>query len=887
MRILPLQRPLTAIVFVVLLTSCRHSDVVAPEPEVDTLHLSASELLTHDELQLLRIPNIGHHELRILSPTILELEMITSKPEDKAPTDWDFSELKGEDRLPEKTQFQVVVDSKPDAVDYVGFRRRVLYAPLKKRDLRIGAWLILTLDSPVPSGSSVSVTDPDQELWKSDLHFQATASEERWSPAIHVSQAGYDIQLPKRAMVGYYLGSMGEMDLGGVASYQIKDIRTGKSVYSGNLKLRKDVGWTYSMTPYQVVMEADFSGLKAPGLYRLYVTGMGASLPFRIDGAVPALLARTYALGLYHQRCGAANALPFTRFVHQPCHTAPAEVPTPEFSAVERELDSALAHFLDNPRHTAPPLKSIGASLYPFVRTGTIDVSGGHHDAGDYSKYTINSAALIHLLVFAADNFPGAGDLDNLGLPESGDGKSDLLQEAGIEAAFLSKMQDIDGGFYFLVYPRNRKYESDKLPDHGDPQVVFPKTTSVTAAATAALAQIGSSPRFRAEYPAEAARYVQQAIKGWKFLERAWARYGMDGSYQKITNYGDFAMHYDEMAWAAAELYLATGDKSFDTKLEAIYNPSDAGTLHWKWERMFESYGCAARSYAFGARSGRVATSKLSPAYLEKCRNQILLASKDLELWSESSAYGTSFPTATKRFRTAGWYFSTANAFDIAVAYQLEPSERKMSAIAANITYETGCNPVNMMYVTGLGWKRQHEIVHQYAQNDRQLLPPSGLPLGSVQEGFAYLEPYKKELTELSYPSDGAKDDPYPFYDRWGDSFNVRTEFSIPIQGRSLGVLAWLMARSAVSHQGWRTASSAIVGLPKSARTGQKLTARVVATGMNVSDAQIIWESDMVPISTGENCTITPQTRGNHWVEAEAVWPDGRRVSAAWEISIN
>jgi len=41
---------------------------------------------------------------------------------------------------------------------------------------------------------------------------------------------------------------------------------------------------------------------------------------------------------------------------------------------------------------------------------------------GDYSKYTINSAALIHSLIFAVDAFEGAGDLDNLGLPESGDG---------------------------------------------------------------------------------------------------------------------------------------------------------------------------------------------------------------------------------------------------------------------------------------------------------------------------------------------------------------------------------------------------------------------------------------------------------------------------------
>src|SRR6059036_4331260 len=107
--------------------------------------------------------------------------------------------------------------------------------------------------------------------------------------------------------------------------------------------------------------------------------------------------------------------------------------------------------------------------------------------------------------MFAVDAFPGVAALDNLGIPESGDGISDLMQEAKWEADFLVKMQDADGGFYFLVYPRDREYEYDVLPDHGDPQVVFPKTTSVTAAAVAALAEAASSPLFKAQFPDRAA----------------------------------------------------------------------------------------------------------------------------------------------------------------------------------------------------------------------------------------------------------------------------------------------------------------------------------------------------------------------------------------------
>jgi len=118
----------------------------------------------------------------------------------------------------------------------------------------------------------------------------------------------------------------------------------------------------------------------------------------------------------------------------------------------------------------------------------------------------------------------------DLGLPESGDGISDVLQEAKWEADYLAKLQDADGGFYFLVYPKTREYESNVLPDHGDAQVVWPKNTAATAAAVAALAQCAGSPEFKRHYPAVAAKYLQQAQLGWQFLTRAIARYGKAGS---------------------------------------------------------------------------------------------------------------------------------------------------------------------------------------------------------------------------------------------------------------------------------------------------------------------------------------------------------------------
>jgi hypothetical protein len=559
-----------------------------------------------------------------------------------------------------------------------------------------------------------------------------------------------------------------------------------------------------------------------------------------------------------------------------------------KFASANESLAKESANYKDNPRHTAPQLKNVAASLYPFVNRGPVDVRGGHHDAGDYSKYTINSAGFIHHLVFAADAFPGVAALDNLGLPESGDGKSDVLQEAKWEADFLAKMQDADGGFYFLVYPRGREYESDVTPDKGDPQVVFPKTTAVTAAAAAALAQCASSPAFKKEFPEASRQYLEHAKKGWDFLERAIAKYGKDGAYQKITHYGDEFMHDDELAWAACELYLATGELGYQKKLLEWLNPADPNTRRWGWWRLYDAYGCAIRSYAFAARTGRLKREQLNQGLLEQCEDEIAAAGQDQLHWAQASAYGTSFPIEAKRFRNAGWYFSSDAAFDLAVACQIDypakadPRPQMVEAIISNLNYEEGCNPVNVTYLTGLGWRRQREIVHQYAMNDRRILPPTGIPLGNIQAGFGWNNVYEKELDEVNYPRDGAEDNPYPFYDRWGDAFNLSQEFVILNQARALGYLSWLMAQTPLKGQAWKSAVAHIE--VNKTGGGGVLAATLQAPGLDLSSARIVWEANDEEPTFGSAFRSVPGKAAIHWIEAEAQLPDGRRVFAAREF---
>jgi hypothetical protein len=840
----------------------------------------------------LRLPEIGDSSLYVLSPTVLELTLVTTKQPDPAGViDWNFTQGKSLN-LPPANAFVVRADGKEIAVSEVGFKRRALYAPLRRRDFRIGAHLYLKMASPLPDNANVEVLNPDASFWPVFRNFTAKTDPLRWSSAIHVNQTGYTIGLPKRAMAGYYLGTSGELSITG--KFSIIKADSGKPVFTGDLRTRKEVGFNFPT--YERVVEADFSAFNIPGEYRLAIGGLGASFAFRIDEGTSMAFLRTYALGLYHQRCGASNALPFTRFTHDPCHIALADIPTPAFKATEAILKHMASDQPPREREFGPKLASIETSLYPFVRQGKIDVSGGHHDAGDYSKYTINSAALIHHLVFAADSFPGAGDLDNLGLPESGDGKSDLLQEAKWEADFLAKLQDSDGGFYFLVYPREREYEDNVLPDKGDPQVVFPKNTSATGAAVAALAQIASSPRFKKQFPEAASMYLKKARLGWKFLETAQSKYGNDGAYQQITHYGHEFLHDDEIAWAAAELYLATGQKSFQERLLKNFDPTSRDTKRWTWWRLYEGYGCAIRSFAFGARSGRIEPNKLDPDFLQKCESEILAAGKEQARFSHESAYATSWPDPDKKFRNAGWYFSMDRAFDLAVAAQLDfpelmnPRTEFLDAVVGNMNYEGGCNPVNVTYLTGLGWKRQHEIVHQYAMNDWRDLPPSGIPLGNIQGGFMFQHHYQKELGEVTHPPDGAEENPYPFYDRWGDSFNTATEFVVVNQARGLATLAWLVGQ-ATNHPALseKPAQTTLQLRVTQGTNGQASIQIAAPLQRSLAQARIVCEVE------GENarfadrsgkCDFANIQPGAHWVEVESQWPDGYRLYGRERMTI-
>ena len=756
----------------------------------------------------LYLPIVGDNQLKILNRRVIELTYIVGKTTPTSSVSaWNFVDSSFLYTPP--TGLTVTVDSVPVGIVSTEFKRRPLYAPLEERDLRILAQLYITVNRDINSGSTVSVTNPDKTLFPPAVVFSETKSSIRINPAIHVAQCGYESSMPKFASIGYYMGSGNELDVTYLtqSKFSIVDSVTKREKFTGSISLRKDVGYNYTPTPYQKVLQVDFTPFKASGSYQLLLPDLGCSLPFFIGDGVLLNLSRTMTLGFLNQRCGYNVKLPYSRHEHTECHKRPAYIPVPSSN-----FTTTWNMIADN----SNDIKSPSDMLYPYIKTGSIDVSCGHHDAGDYSKYLISSGIIIHSLTFAVDNV-NAGAYDNLGIPESGDGKSDVLQIAKWEADFVLKMQDLDGGFFTLCYPKDMSYELNSSlqgTNVGEEQCVWPKSVWATGIAVGALAELASSPTFKQQFGLAAVNtYLTASVKGWEFIMNSITKYGIDGAHQQIRN---SPLDSKEcISYAAASMFTATGNKIYHDKLLEWFDPNDPNTIKWSWMRLYQYYGCAIRNYAFAVKSGRRNVAELSSQYLMKCENQITASANDILKYSTSNAYGAALPLESKGYSggTVGWFYVTEQCFDLVTGYLLNAKQEYINAGMLNVNYLGGCNPVNISTLSGFGLKRPRTFVSQYQLNDYRIMPPNGFIQGSISPGVPMLGNYttpdgKNELSTLIFPQDYVNTSKYPFYDRFTDTWNTTDEWTVaPAIGKGLPFSLWLTNFTNKKSQPWNPSS--------------------------------------------------------------------------------
>lgn len=218
--------------------------------------------------------------------------------------------------------------------------------------------------------------------------------------AIKVNQVGFLPQAQKLAVVQQSRD----------AGFEVVDA-AGKAIFKGTLS-----GASHWEPSGETVSVADFSAVTQPGSYRLKVADR---------------LSDAFSVGADNYRALNGAALKAFYFNRS------AIALTPQFAG-------AWARPAGHPDDKVLVHSSAASKARP---AGTaISSPKGWYDAGDYNKYVVNSGISTYTLLAALEHFPGWFKQD-IGIPESGNGVPDILDEAMWNLEWMLTMQDPqDGG---------------------------------------------------------------------------------------------------------------------------------------------------------------------------------------------------------------------------------------------------------------------------------------------------------------------------------------------------------------------------------------------------------------------------------------------------------
>ena len=294
---------------------------------------------------------------------------------------------------------------------------------------------------------------------------------------------------------------------------RVVDTRSGQVVFQSDTPPRR-LPSTVTGAEAPDVWVGDVTALTAPGRYHLVSDTGATSAPFSISGDVFDVPRRLVQRVFYFQRA---------------------------FTAVEAAYARGpWVHPSDASR--APP-----------------GVEGGWHDAGDYSLYNMTTVSSLFWLLQTAADFQPVDDAT--GMPESGNGHPDLLDEARWGLRWLLTTQTPDGAF------RNSTCLAEYGPygrnpvETGPPYRAGEPGTIATARSVGVLAMAADV--FRGRDDQFAQRLLTAARRGWQYLEARPDEHSDGPTCPAYRQDGDAAVGRAVRRFAAAGLLLATGEPAF------------------------------------------------------------------------------------------------------------------------------------------------------------------------------------------------------------------------------------------------------------------------------------------------------------------------------------
>lgn len=303
----------------------------------------------------------------------------------------------------------------------------------------------------------------------------------------------------------------------------------------------------------------DFSALEEPGRYVIVDRAGGQrSAPFRIAEDVYRPLLKAAMRTFYYQRSGFAKKPPYA----ESCWADEAAYLGPRQEGEARAVDD---------RRNASKVR---------------DLRGGWFDAGDTNKYVTFASSAVHQLLAAFESNPQAFT-DDFGIPESGNGVPDLLDEVAWETGWLERMQFPDGGVALKVGQLGYTKAAPPSSDRSERYYV-PACTSATIAAAGMMAHAAWHDAKHPSTMARSGRLAGAAQRAWQHFQSAPALQEAcdDGTVKAGDADWSAEDQRGEAVVAAVYLFALTGEERYGRYVREHYRESkpyrDAGWMRYR-----------------------------------------------------------------------------------------------------------------------------------------------------------------------------------------------------------------------------------------------------------------------------------------------------------------
>lgn len=441
----------------------------------------------------------------------------------------------------------------------------------------------------------------------------------------------------------------------------------------------------------------DFSEYTATGNgFRILSNGL-ESVPFEISDDIFARLKKDAAAYFYHNRSG-----------------------TPIEARFVGEAWARPAGHLTDADVTCYKGQDADGNNWPGCDY-SLDVSGGWYDAGDFGKYVVNGGISAWTLMDLYEQMPDAFPDGSLAIPESSNGVPDILDEARWEMEFLLAMQVPQGqplagmahhkmhdeswaGMPMVPPTEVENDNANKIAGSG--RYLFPPSTAATlnlAATGAACARIWED-----FDPVFSQRCLQAAETAWNAAIANPQLFAGNTPGQGGGNYSDNSVS-DEFYWAAAELFITTGDNEYKSYLLKSEQFGKVDAFDW---------GSTA---PLGTISLATVKNSLPADKISLLKKDIISFSDHMLNAQQKNGYAVlidgGYPWGSN-----GLILN--NMILVCLAYKIHGQSKYLDAVRMSMDYLLGRNPVNQSYVSGYGTYAMQHPHHRFWAND----PANGYP---------------------------------------------------------------------------------------------------------------------------------------------------------------